>query len=312
MRHFLSMADLDPATLHALLDLATALKAQPHQPLLSGRSIALVFEKQSLRTRLSFDVGIYQLGGHAVYLDQKQIGIGQREPVQDVARVLGRMVDAIVLRTHGHQVLEDLAQLSGVPVINALSDSEHPCQVMADLLTVREHRGALQGQTLAYIGDGNNVAASLAIGCALAGMHFVIACPDGYTIPADAWDRAEIIAHTTGGSLERVVSPYQAVSTADVLYTDVWTSMGQEAEAKQREHDFAGYCIDEALVAAAPDGVMVLHDLPAHRGEEITDGAFEAAAQWIFDQAENRLHAQKAVLAWVLGAESHEPAGRHA
>ncbi len=298
------MADLDHATLHSLLDLAATLKARPYQPLLAGRSVALVFEKPSLRTRVSFDVGIHQLGGHAVYLDQKQIGLGQREPVQDVARVLGRMVDAIVLRTHGHQVLEDLARLSGVPVINALSDSEHPCQVMADLLTIREHRGTLEGTTLAYIGDGNNVAASLALGCALAGMHFVIACPDGYTIPSLVWERAEIIAHTTGGSLERVVSPYQAAATADVLYTDVWTSMGHEEEALQRQRDFAGYCIDEALVASAPPGVMVLHDLPAHRGEEITDGAFEAAAHWIFDQAENRLHAQKAVLAWVLGAES--------
>ena len=299
-RHFLSVTDYAPDELRELLSLARRLKQQPQQRLLAGRSIALIFEKPSLRTRLSFDVAAAQLGGHAVYLNQDQIGIDDREPLEDIVRVLSRMVDGVVLRTFQHSKLERMAAAGSIPVINALSDREHPCQAVADLMTVEEQFGRLEALNLAYIGDGNNVASSLALACASAGINFSIACPEGYDVPGDIWQEAETLASRTGARLEVRRDPIEAAAGSHVLYTDVWTSMGQEDERDRRATAFAGYQIDRRLVDAADDDVIVMHDLPAHHDEEITTDVFEAFAHVIFNQAENRLHLQKAILVDLL------------
>jgi ornithine carbamoyltransferase len=303
-RDLLSINDLNPEELDLLIRTALSMKRDGSPSVLTGKTIAMLFEKPSLRTRVSFEVGMKQLGGSAIYLSQAEVGLGQREPVEDVARVLSRYVSAIVARTYAQQTLQELANASDAPVVNALSDDEHPCQALADLLTVREKKGRLEGVRIAFIGDGNNVAASLAVACGLAGAQFVIASPHGYDLPAGVVASAREWAQRTDGTVETLISPEDAVKGADVVYTDVWTSMGQESTRRQRLEAFQGYQVDEALMALAKPGAIFMHDLPAHRGEEIVDAVIEGPQSVVFDQAENRLHAQKALLAVVMADES--------
>jgi ornithine carbamoyltransferase len=300
-RHLISIADLSAGDLETVLSTAERLKRDGFPRALEGQTLALLFEKPSLRTRVSFDVAMQQLGGHAVYLAQSEVGLGMREPVADVARVLSRYVQGIVARTYTQQTLIDLAAYSSVPVINALSDEEHPCQALADLLTIRERRGGLSGVRLAFIGDGNNVAASLAEASAMAGVHFVIASPPGYRLSEDVQLRTEESARASGGSFTIAPSPREAVEGADVVYTDVWTSMGQEHSHEQRLHAFHDYQVTPELMAGARPDAIFMHDLPAHRGEETVDDVIEGPQSVVFDQAENRLHAQRAVLYLLLG-----------
>ncbi len=264
----------------------------------------LVFEKPSTRTRVSFEVAVSSTGGHPLALSGAELQLGRGETIEDTGRVLSRYVDAIVLRTFGHERLEFLAAAADVPVINALSDFEHPCQCLADLLTIREHRGDLAGVTLAYLGDGNNVAHSLLLGGAKAGMHVRVATPLGFEPIPQVVERAEQIAGETGGSIAITNDAVDAAKGADVLYTDVWASMGQEAESDERNLVFPPYRIDEAAVERAADDVLVLHCLPAHRGQEITDGVIDGPHSVVWDQAENRLHTQRALLLWLLGADA--------
>ncbi len=296
--HFLSLADLDHDGFTALLDLAVWLKARRRagieEDACRGRALALVFEKPSLRTRLSFEQAMVQLGGTVTYIRGEEVGIGTREAVQDVARVLGRYYDGVMARVFRHDTVTGLARWAGKPVINGLSDTEHPCQALADLLTVREHLGRIDGLKVVFVGDGNNVARSLAHACRLAGSRMVLACPKAYAFAA---------AEAAALGVEVVHDPVAAAKGAHVLYSDVWTSMGQEAEKAQRLRDFAGYQINEALLAHADGQCRIMHCLPAHRDEEITDGAMEHPRSIVFDQAENRLHAQKAVLRMLLGRE---------
>ncbi len=301
-KDFLSIADLDSADIVRLLDRAQAMKegrliGSP----LSGKTLALVFEKPSLRTKVSFDVAMYQLGGHAIYLSDAEVGLGKREPIADAARVLSRYVDGIAARTFSHAALQELARYATVPVINALSDAEHPCQALGDLLTVREKKGQLKGVTLAFVGDGNNVAASLMLACATVGMHFRIACPSGYLMPEAFRRRAKALGSASGGSILCTQDPMAGVRGTDVVYTDVWTSMGQEAEAHQRRQVFAPYQVTEALLAAAGPQAILMHDLPAHPGEELAPGLIDSPRSVVFDQAENRLHIQKAILVELMG-----------
>jgi ornithine carbamoyltransferase len=271
--------------------------------ILTGKTLALLFEKPSLRTRVSFDVAMQQLGGHALYLSPAEVGLRGREPVADVARVLSRYVDAVAARTFEHETVEELARWADVPVINALSDGEHPCQVLADLLTIYEKKGRWRGLVLAFVGDGNNVARSLMLGSALVGMDFRIAAPQGYRISTALVDKAKSLAVASGATIACVESPQEAVRGADVVYTDVWTSMGQEEEQAERRRAFGGYQVNAELLALASPDAIVMHDLPAHRGEEIAEEVIEGPQSVVFDQAENRLHAQKAVLALILGGE---------
>lgn len=301
-RDFISMADLTAADVEALLASAARLKAGGDSSVLVGKSLVLLFEKPSLRTRVSFEVAMRQLGGYAVYLSPAEVGLGQREPVKDVARVLSRYVDGIAARTFSHDTIVDLAEHASVPIINALSDLEHPCQALGDLLTMVEKKGRLKGLRLAYIGDGNNIANSLMIGAALVGIDFRLAHPEGYAPSAPLVTCARELAAASGAIITFTRSPAEAAVDADVVYTDVWTSMGQEAEREARQRAFRGYIVDEALLALARPDAIVMHDLPAHRGEEISDAAIEGPQSVVFDQAENRLHAQKAVLAALLGA----------
>jgi ornithine carbamoyltransferase len=303
-RDLLSIRDLSPDELEMLIRTALAMKRDGSRPVLEGRTAALIFEKPSLRTRVSFEVGMKQLGGSAIYLSQAEVGLGQREPVADVARVLSRYVACIVARTYAQQTLVELAEHSDVPVVNALSDDEHPCQALADLLTVREKKGRLTGIRIAFIGDGNNVAASLAVASALAGAQFVIASPPAYALSPDIVETAQHWARETGGAVETVVLPEDAVADADVVYTDVWTSMGQESERRWRLEAFQGYRVDDRLLALARPDAIVMHDLPAHRGEEITNDVIEGPQSVVFQQAENRLHAQKALLAAIMADEA--------
>jgi len=297
-RDFLRVADWSPDEIGAVLDLADSLKSAPRddRPLLPGRTIAMIFEKPSLRTRVSFDVGIAQLGGSAVYLPGEEIGLGTREPSRDLGLVLSRYVDGLVVRTFAQSTVDELAEHASVPVINALTDESHPCQALADAMTVRERLGSLDGVRVAYVGDGNNVCASLMVACAKLGASFVAATPPGYEPTAAATEAAR----QAGGRPELVADPREAARDADVLYTDVWTSMGQEEERERRLHDFAGYTIDDDLVALASPRAIVLHCLPAHVGEEITESVLHGPRSAAWDQAENRLHAQKALLALVV------------
>ncbi len=286
------------------MDVAAKLKLQLKQtsrndPILAGKSLAMVFEKPSLRTRVSFSVAMNQLGGAGIYLRQEEVGLGEREPVEDVARVLSGMCDGIMARTFEHEKVVGLARWASVPVINGLTDYSHPCQAMADLLTMRETFGDLAGRTLAYIGDGNNVARSLAAACGKFGLRFVIASPAGYELPRDDVDR--IMAQLPGMEFIVARDPADAVRQADAIYTDTWVSMGQEQEKAQRLKDFAGYQIDEALLTDAPDHAIVLHCLPAYRGLEISAAVMEGARSRVFPQAENRLHLQKGLLAVLMG-----------
>ncbi len=304
-RDVLSIADLSPDEVERILRTALSLKRDGGgHDLLHGKTLALVFEKPSLRTRVSFDVAMQELGGHAIYLSQSEVGLGQREPVADVSRVLARYVDVIAARTYEHQTLLDLARHADVPVINALSDEEHPCQAMADLLTVLERCGTLRGVRLAFVGDGFNVAVSLAEAAALAGMSFAMAAPEGYALPEPTQRLIRDLAAKNGGSIDLYEAPADAVRDADVVYTDVWASMGQEDSIVQRKEAFTGYAITAELMALAKPGAIFMHDLPAHRGEEVMDDVIEGPQSVVFDQAENRLHAQKAILA--LTTSDHE------
>ena len=300
-KDLLSVSDLSSEDIHRLISSAVDLKAQGWSSVLSGKILALIFEKPSLRTRVSFEVAMRQLGGECIYLSPAEVGLGKRETVSDVARVLGRYVDAIVARTFSHQTLEVLASYSGVSVINALSDLEHPCQALADLLTIYEKKGELGGLTLAFIGDGNNVANSLLLAASLVGMNFRIASPAGYAIQDKILQLAKGYAAESGAEIICVEEPRSAASGADVIYTDVWTSMGQEAEAEVRRRAFAGYQVNAELLSLAREDVIFMHPLPAHRGEEVAEGILDSPQSVVFDQAENRMHLQKALLVDILG-----------
>jgi ornithine carbamoyltransferase len=306
MRSFLSISDLSSEELLGVLDRALQLKIDAKQGRwhtdLVGKTVALLFQKPSLRTRVSFEQGIRQLGGYATYLSPAEVGLGQRESVPDVARVLSRYVDCIVVRANRHSDVEMLAQWATVPVINALSDLSHPCQALADLLTVREKKAKLSGQVMTYVGDGNNVAHSLILGAAKTGMHLRIACPAGFEPLPAVVDRSASDRVATGATLSIMESPTDAAAGADILYTDVWTSMGQEAESEGRRRAFSGYRIDSRLLKLARPDAIVMHDLPAHRGEEITDEVIDGPQSVVFDQAENRLHAQKGLLSVIFGS----------
>ena len=296
-RHFLADDDLSPSEQADVLDLAAQLKLEPTGVTpLAGKAVAVVFEKPSTRTRLSFEVGIVQLGGHPVIVDANSTQLGRGETIEDTARVLSRYVDAVVIRTFGQERIEALAAAGTVPVVNALTDAFHPCQVLVDLQTIRERKGRTEGLTLGYLGDGaNNMAASLLVGAAMAGMHVRVGAPAGHAPDPAILERARAY----GTDVLVTADPAELASGADVLYTDVWVSMGQEG-ADQRVRELSPYRLDEKAVAAASSDVIVLHCLPAHRGEEITGGVLDGPHSAVWDQAENRLHAQKALLTWLL------------
>jgi len=300
-KDLLSVADLSAAETEKLIAQALEMKRGTAPQLLSGKILALMFEKPSLRTRVSFEVAVHQLGGYCFYLSPDEVGLGKREPVSDVARVLGRYVHGIIARTFSHENLQMLAKYSTVPVINALSDVEHPCQALADILTVREKKGKLKGLNLAYIGDGNNVAHSLLLVAAQTGINFRIASPPGYAVKDEILQTAKGFAAHSGSQILLTEEPELAVKYADVVYTDVWTSMGQEAEATKRRKDFAGYQVDARLLSLAGKDAVFMHPLPAHHGEEVAIGLLDSQYSVVFDQAENRLHLQKALLAEMLG-----------
>ncbi|MBP3379904.1 MAG: ornithine carbamoyltransferase [Ruminococcus sp.] len=299
MKHLLKMLDLSKEEITEILDLADQLKYElkhniPH-PHLKGKTLGMIFQKASTRTRVSFETGMYQLGGYPLFLSSNDLQIGRGEPVQDTARVLSRYLSGIMIRTFEQQEVEDLAKYGDIPVINGLTDFCHPCQVLADLMTIREFKGSLAGLKMCFIGDGNNMANSLAVGCLKMGMSVSLACPKDYQPPREILDFA-----SQYDCFELTDSPAQAAKDADVLITDVWASMGQEEEAAVRRAAFAGYQINDELMAAAKPDAMVLHCLPAHREEEITEKVFEAHAKEIFEEAENRLHAQKAVMVKLM------------
>jgi len=300
-KDLLSISDLGIEDVRLLISDAVDMKAAGWLSLLEGKMLALVFEKPSLRTRVSFEMAMRQLGGHTIYLSPAEVGLGERESVSDVGRVLSRYVDAIAARTFSHQTLQALASYSGVPVINALSDLEHPCQALADLFTIYEKKGELGGLTLAFIGDGNNVAHSLLLAASLMGMNFRIASPAGYAVQDGILHLAKGYAADSGAEIFCTEEPRQAVSGADVVYTDVWTSMGQEKEADQRRQVFAGYQVNGELLSLAREDAILMHPLPAHYGEEVTENILDSPKSVVLDQAENRLYLQKALLAGMLG-----------
>lgn len=306
MEHFLDIANHSPETLQGLLDLALHLKeehrAGGNPPLLQGKALAMVFQKPSLRTRVSFEMAMQHIGGHALYLSPFEIGLGKRESIPDVARVLSGYVDIIMARVFAHEHVTGLAEWASVPVINGLSDFSHPCQAMADALTILEEFGSLSGVAITYVGDGNNVAVSLMQIAAKLGAHFTIANPPGYDVPQTSVDQARSFASQSGGSVRLCTDPQQAVEGAQVIYTDTWTSMGQEEEAAARRRVFPPYQVNAELLARAHPAAIALHCLPAHRGEEITDEVADGPQSRLFPQAENRLHAQKAIIARLLGA----------
>lgn len=298
------MDDLTPEELAWLLDLSAKVKAQPddHAEQLRGKAVAMIFEKPSTRTRVSFEVAIASTGAHPLALSSAELQLGRGETIEDTGRVLSRYVDALVLRTFEQERLELLASAATIPVVNALSDFEHPCQCLADLLTIREVKGELADRTLTYLGDGNNVTHSLLLGGAKMRMHVRVATPPGFEPIPQVVQRAREIAASTGGSITLTHDPEEASAGADVLYTDVWASMGQEAEAGERALVFPAYALDRAKVELAKPDVTVLHCLPAHRGQEITDEVIDGPRSAVWDQAENRMHTQKALLLWLLGA----------
>ncbi|MDQ1601744.1 MAG: ornithine carbamoyltransferase [Actinomycetota bacterium] len=302
-RHFLRDDDLTPDELVELLDLADAMKADRlgRQPLAGPRAVAVLFDKPSTRTRVSFSVGIAELGGYPLVIDAQSSQLGRGEPVEDTTRVLDRQCAAIVWRTFGQDRIETMASVSRVPVVNALTDKFHPCQILADLQTVREHKKTLAGLSLTYLGDGaNNMAHSYLLGGAAAGMHVRVGSPDGYDPDPVILARAQEIAAATGGSAQQVRDPQAAVDGADVLATDTWVSMGQEGESGDRSAPFVPYAVDEAALGRAAQGAVVLHCLPAYRGKEIAAAVIDGPQSIVWDEAENRLHAQKALLTWLL------------
>lgn len=304
MKDFISISDCSTADLRHMLDIAVALKKQHkatgrNDPVLAGKTLALVFEKPSLRTRVSFSVAMTHLGGTSMMLRDEEVGLGRREPVQDVARVLAGMCDGIMARTFEHQKVLDLARWAKVPVINGLTDFSHPCQAMADVMTIQEHFGKLAGLTVAFIGDGNNVARSLCMACGKFGMRFVLASPPGYALPREDVDR--IMAQVPDMDFVLTQHPADAVRDADVVYTDTWVSMGQEQQKAKRIRDFAGFQVDQKLMEHARPHAVALHCLPAYRGMEISDQVMEGRQSLVFPQAENRLHFQKGLLAVLMG-----------
>ena len=299
-KDLLSISDLSREEIDQLIEQALVMKQEETLSLLSGKTLALLFEKPSLRTRVSFELAMSQLGGHAIYLSPDEVGLGAREAIPDVARVLSRYVNCIAARTFSHQTLLTLAEHSSVPVINALSDLEHPCQVLSDLLTIYEKKGRLAGLTLAFIGDGNNVANSLLFAASLTGMNFCIASPPGYEIKKEVLNQGRELAASSGSQIKLTAKPGEAVKEADIVYTDVWTSMGQEAEAEKRRLAFSGYQVNAKLLSLAKRDALFMHPLPAHHGEEISVGLLDSPQSVVLDQAENRLHLQKALLAKIL------------
>jgi ornithine carbamoyltransferase len=304
-KDFIAIADFSPAEIQSMLDLAVdlkkELKAGGNRPLLKDKVLGMVFQKPSLRTRVSFDMAMRQLGGDALYLSPNEIGLGQRESIADVARVLAGYVDGIMARVFDHQHVLDLAKWSDVPVVNGLSDYNHPCQGMADALTIQEQFGKAKGINVAYVGDGNNVAVSLMHVCALLGWNFTIASPEGYNLNPKPVELGQKLAEKSGSKITLLENPHQAVKGAQVIYTDTWTSMGQEAESKKREQVFPPYQVNAKLVSEAAPEVIVMHCLPAHRGQEITDEVADGPHSVLFPQAHNRMHAQKAILVYVFG-----------
>ncbi len=301
-RHFLSIADLTSEEVHAVLDAASAIRSGELRPDVVGRSLVLLLEKPSLRTRVSFELGMRKMGGNSLSMLPQEVGLGGRESPEDVARVLSRYADVIAARVNSHDTLVELTNAADVPVINALSDIEHPCQILADLQAIREHFGTLKGLTIAFIGDGNNVAASLALGCALVGAKFRIASPAGYELPGEIVAQATRLAGQAGHAPQLLLKPEDAVDGADVVYTDVWASMGQEEEREQRTRDFRDYQVSPNLMELADPKAVFMHDLPAHEGEEISEGMLTHPQSIVFNQAENRMHAQAALIAMLLGA----------
>lgn len=303
MKHLLKMLDLSTEEIIDILNLADQLKYEqkhgiPHN-LLKGMTLGMIFQKSSTRTRVSFEAGMYQLGGHALFLSSKELQIGRGEPVQDTARVLSRYINGIMIRTFEQSEVENLAEYGNIPIINGLTDFSHPCQVLADLQTVREYKNKLDGLKMCYIGDGNNMANSLTVGCLKVGMDVTLACPEGYHPDKQVLDFAAAYPN-----FKLVSSPKEAAADADVLFTDVWASMGQEGEAEKRRIAFKGYQINDDIMSAAKSDAMVMHCLPAHREEEITAKVLEQHANEIFDEAENRLHAQKAVMVRLMAADN--------
>jgi len=303
VKHLLKLLDLTGEEITHILDVADALKAQRKagiaHPFPPGKTLAMIFAKNSTRTRVSFETGIYQLGGHGIFLSSAESQLGRGEPIEDTARVLSRYCDAIMIRTFDQEEVEKLAEYATVPVINGLTDFAHPCQVLADLMTIREYKHKLEGLTICYIGDGNNMANSIIVGGLKCGMNVRVACPEGYEPHAKVLE----FAKDAGARFMLTRDPKEAARGADVVFTDVWASMGQEKEAALRRKAFDGYQVNDALMALTNPGCMVQHCLPAHRGEEITHEVFEAHAQEIFDEAENRLHVQKAVMFLLMGGD---------
>ncbi|UWG97998.1 ornithine carbamoyltransferase [Dehalobacter sp. DCM] len=303
-RDFITLNAFTAEEIAHMIDVAIALKQDrkngiPH-PVLQGKVLAMIFTKSSTRTRVAFEAGIYQLGGSGMFLSGRDIQLGRGEPIADTARVLSRMVDGIMIRTFSHQEVLDLAQSASIPVINGLSDFLHPTQILADMVTIKEHKGQVEGMKLTYIGDSNNVANSLILGGTKMGMHIVIASPQGYQPVPEILDMAWKNAAVSKGSVMVVEDPVAAAKNADVLYTDVWASMGQEEESEIRKNVFAPYQINDEVLQAAHPEAIVMHCLPAHRGEEITDKVIEGPQSVVFDEAENRLHAHKAIMALVM------------
>ena len=305
MKDLLKLLDLSKEEIIHILNVGDQMKYNQKHGLthnyLQGKTLAMIFEKNSTRTRVSFETGMYQLGGHALFLSSKESQIGRGEPVEDTARVLSRYCDGIMIRTYSQEEVEKLAEYADIPVINGLTDFAHPCQVLADLMTIREHQSKLEGLNMCFIGDGNNMVNSLIVGCLKVGMNVSVACPEGYDPHPDVMEFAKSVTDATF-TLTR--DPMEAAKGADVVFTDVWASMGQEEETAKRKAAFQGYQVNEALMKVTNPGCMVQHCLPAHRGEEITAEVFEAHAGEIFDEAENRLHAQKAVLCLLMGEDA--------
>jgi ornithine carbamoyltransferase len=305
MKDFIAVADFSPEELQSMLDLAVNLKqawqSGGNPPLLKNKVLAMIFQKPSLRTRVSFDMAMRHLGGDALYLSPAEIGLGKREAIADIARVISGYVDVVMARVFDHEHVVELARWSDIPIINGLSDYNHPCQAMADALTIQEEFGNLKGVNVAYVGDGNNVATSLLHICAKLGANFRLASPAGYDLPATAVEMGKQIAGESGSQISFYRDPQSAVQGAQVIYTDTWTSMGQEEETKKRESVFPPYQVNAELVATADPQVIVMHCLPAHRGQEITDEVADGPYSRLFPQAHNRMHAQKAILARVLG-----------
>ncbi|WP_068777468.1 ornithine carbamoyltransferase [Paenibacillus sp. FJAT-26967] len=303
-RDFLGLVDYTPAELNYLISLARDLKAkqkagEAHQ-LLKGKTLGMIFEKSSTRTRVSFEVGMFQLGGHALFLSKNDIQLGRGETVSDTAQTMSRYLDGIMIRTFAHRNVVDLARAATIPVINGLTDFSHPCQALTDYMTIQEHKGSLEGLKIAYIGDGNNMVHSLMVGAAKFGMHIAVASPEGYTPQEELVRTSKEFASQTGGSVLVTNDPKEAAADADVIYTDVWASMGFEAEQQERERAFSGYQVNEELMSYAKKDYLFLHCLPAHRGEEVSEGVIDGPNSFVFDQAENRLHAQKAIMASIM------------